>query len=158
MSEPNQVKSCIYTWKKQIFLLVWLLIRKWFVLAAGLGILSTLNTAAENSKHTPRSVVNSTFLGLRRSWSHHFMNQGVCWMRGLTVLVPVAHSQQTRPYIMSQGWELKVSKLPPMAGGYYPGLTVTHTEWDNCPGGFHLTKPKIWKAILVMEERILWKG
>jgi hypothetical protein len=39
--------------RKQIFLLVWMLIRKWAVLAARLGVLSSLNTAAENSKHTP---------------------------------------------------------------------------------------------------------
>jgi len=94
-------------------------IRKCAVLASTLGILSTLNIAAENSKHTPTSVVYSTFLGLRKILKH-FMNREVCWMHGLTVLVPLAHSQQTRPYILPQDWELKVSKLPPMAGGYYP--------------------------------------
>jgi hypothetical protein len=30
-------------------------------------------------------------------------------MHGLTEVESVAHSQQTRPYILSQGWELKVS-------------------------------------------------
>ena len=112
--------------KDKTFLPVWMLIRKCAVLAATLGILSTPNIAAENSKHTPTSVVYSTLLGLR-SWSHHFMNQGVCWMHVLNVLVPLEQSQQIRPYILQQDWELKVSKLPPMAGGYYPGLTVTHT-------------------------------
>jgi hypothetical protein len=98
-----------------------MLIRECAVLAARLGILSTLNSAAENSTHAPRSAIYSTFLGLRKS----LMNRGVRWIHGLNVPVPVARSQQTRPYKLSQGWELKVSKLPPMAGGYYLGLTVT---------------------------------
>jgi len=49
-----------------------MLIRKCAVLAARLEILSTLNTAAENSKHTPRSAVYSTFLGLRKTLKSPF--------------------------------------------------------------------------------------
>jgi hypothetical protein len=47
-------------------------IRKCAALAARLRILSTLNIAAENSKHTPRSVVYSSFLGLRKTMKSTF--------------------------------------------------------------------------------------
>lgn len=71
----------------------------------------TLNIAAENSKHAP-TMCCIPWSEEDPEVSLHFMNRGVCWMHGLTVQVPVAHSQQTRPYILSQGWELKVSNLP----------------------------------------------
>jgi hypothetical protein len=102
------------------------MLRKCTVLAARLAILSTLNTAAENSKHTPRSAVYSTFLALRTILKSPFHESGSllhAWFNCASAsgTLPTNKTLHIVTRLGTEGF-----KAPPMAGGYYPGLTVTH--------------------------------
>jgi len=113
-----------------------MLIRKCAVLAARLGILSTLNSAVETSTHTPRSAVCSTFLGVRKILKSPFHESGsLLDARFNCASASGTHSTNKTLHIVarlgtegfkaaSNGWRI-LPRTDSYTGGYYPGLTVT---------------------------------
>jgi hypothetical protein len=113
-----------------------MLIRECAVLASRLGILSTLNTAAENSTHAPRSAVYSTFLGLRKSLKSPFHESWSlldAWFNCASAsgMLPTNKTLQIITRLgtegfkaASNGWRI-LPRTDSYTGGYYPGLKVT---------------------------------